>query len=230
MKYKAICFDIDGTLYPVKRLNSMMTKKFFFHPVLMKKYDRMRISFRKYQNDFKAIGLEKASLRERELAIFQKEFGVSTEKAEKIITGKFYSKLEKLYSGLPKCQERADTLKALKKQGYKIGVFSDWPLYSKLKQLGCAKYIDFAASSDDVGYLKPDSHCFEYLLYNLKVKPSEVLYVGDSYEKDILGACKAGLDAVLVEAKKGVKYKEPIKVFENWNDFDSWILNLAEEN
>ena len=101
--------------------------------------------------------------------------------------------------------------------------------------MGLSKYVDFATSSTNVGYLKPNIHCFEYLLYNVGTKPSETLYVGDSYTKDVVGAFNAGLDAVLVNAKEKQvkeatkKYTLACGVFSSWLDFDAWLSEKLED-
>ena len=114
-------------------------------------------------------------------------------------------------------------------------MFTDFPLFGKLEGMGLDGYVDFSASSDDVGFLKPDSHCFEYLLYNLKLERNDVLYVGDSYSKDIAGACNAGIDAVLVNVKQSElrdaaeRFPLAKEVFCNWKDFDAWLASGLEE-
>ena len=102
-------------------------------------------------------------------------------------------------------------------------------MQSKLKNLN----FDAAA---DAGFLKPDAHCFEYLLYNLKMDAKDVLYVGDSYSKDIMGASAAGLDAVLVNVRpsemKDASGRFPLAkaVFCSWNDFDKWLTAILEDD
>ena len=108
-------------------------------------------------------------------------------------------------------------------------------LFEKLKSMSLSDLVDFYASSDDIGFLKPDTHCFEYLLYNLKMEAKDVLYVGDSYDKDIVGANSAGMDAVLVNVErselKDAKTRYPLAkaVFCRWKDFDAWLATGMED-
>ena len=94
--------------------------------------------------------------------------------------------------------------------------------------MGLDKYVDFGASSDDAGFLKPDAHCFEYLLYNLKMESSDVLYVGDSYVKDIVGSHNAGIYAVLVNVKPS-DYPLAKEVFGSWKELDAWLASGMED-
>ncbi|MCK6462080.1 MAG: HAD family hydrolase [Planctomycetes bacterium] len=53
--------------------------------------------------------------------------------------------------------------------------------------------IDFVVSSADVKARKPDPAIFEAALGRLGLPAGDVWFVGDSYEKDVLGAAAAGL-------------------------------------
>ena len=191
MDYKAVCFDIDGTLYPAKVMNRRLLALGLRHPVFAMKYNRMRRSYRELQGGFEDDpSLKDASLRVREATILQKNYGI--------------------------CEKKD------------IGVVED--RLEKLGSMGLSKYVDFAASSENVGFLKPSVHCFEHLLYNMDLKPCEVLYVGDSYSKDVAGAYNAGIDAVLVNAKGGAdRYPLACGVFSTWADFDGWLSGRMED-
>lgn len=243
MKYKAICFDIDGTLYPIGTMNRRIFRLSVFHPLFGLKYRKTRHEFRRHQASFR----QNIPFRWREAMIVRNGTGAEGEDvfSEESFRAKYgstygrlnrwvYDKMGKLYEKTVPFKGVAETFAKIKNNGLKIGVFTDFPLFHKLQAMDLEKYVDFAASSDDVGYLKPDTHCFEYLLYNLKMDPQDVLYVGDSYEKDIVGATAAGLDAVLVNVKGYVpgddKAKYPLAeaVFGTWDEFDRWISDLLE--
>ena len=51
-------------------------------------------------------------------------------------------------------------------------------------------------TSQNSGYKKPDSRIFEYALKKIKAVPQECLMIGDSFQSDIVGATRAGIDAV----------------------------------
>jgi putative hydrolase of the HAD superfamily len=52
---------------------------------------------------------------------------------------------------------------------------------------------DLAASAEDVGYLKPNPEPFIYVADKLDVPVRNILYVGNHYDYDILGANKVGM-------------------------------------
>ncbi len=240
MAYKAVCFDIDGTLYPVKVMNSRILRISIKHPILGMKYRKNRKEFRRCQASFK----QKVPFTWREAMIMQNGTGEEPSEAFEESTYRrtydklvklVYAPMERLYRTTRTYDGVRKTFQRIKDHGLKIGVFTDFPLFEKLKGMNLDDLVDFAASSDDVGYLKPDTHCFEYLLYNLKMGPKDVLYVGDSYDKDIKGAMAAGVDAVLVNVKDPEKTdltgRSPLAkaVFRTWKEFDTWLTAIMED-
>lgn len=243
MKYKAICFDIDGTLYPIGVMNRRIFRLSAVHPVFGLKYRKARREFRRHQATF----TREIPFRWREAAIVQNGTGEEpkqefSEESFRKLYGKAYDRLDKwAYRKMERLYERtepfagvASTLEKIRNNGLKVGVFTDFPLFRKLEGMELASLVDFAASCDDAGFLKPDTHCFEYLLYNLKMGPQDVLYVGDSYEKDIVGANASGIDAVLVNvrglkpADAEKKYPLAKAVFGTWAEFGKWLTALLE--
>lgn len=240
MPYKAICFDIDGTLYPPRTMHRRLLRLYLRHPLFCRQYNRIRAEFRRHQASFEkkiplrwreAIILKTKSGREPE-AFSQEDFRTEYDRLEK----KFYGPMGRMYEKTAPFGGVRGTFEKIRSKGLKIGVFTDWPLYAKLKGMGLEDLVDFACSSDDTGFLKPDTHCFEYLLYNLNVRPEDVLYVGDSYVKDVAGAAGAGIDAVLVNVSRSdlkdctSRYPLAKAVFSDWKDFDCWLSARLEEN
>nr|CAB3252230.1 haloacid dehalogenase-like hydrolase domain-containing protein 3 [Phallusia mammillata] len=80
-----------------------------------------------------------------------------------------------------------------------------------LKNAGLAKFIDFVITSHEAGYEKPDPKIFQQAIdhaNNLKnpnqsnVFIKHLLHIGDSHEKDYLGAIKCGAQALLIDNDK----------------------------
>ena len=225
IKYKAICFDIDGTLYP----KSLMNKRLFIlglrHPLFSLKYNKMRRQLRKCQDTLSG------SLMSKEATVICKNMGKGNKEdiVCKHLEAWIYEPMKKLYRSTKPFDGVLETFKIIKEKGLKIGLFSDFPLFNKLESMGLASYVDYALSSENVGFLKPSVHCFENLLYNIGVEPAEALYVGDSYDKDVVGARGAGIDAILVNVRGSVKdYPLANEVFESWEGFEKWLLKSLE--
>ena len=78
--------------------------------------------------------------------------------------------------------------------------------------------IDFTVMSYDVGYEKPDKRIFEAAEGLLATLPAaagtetsswDKLYVGDEYEKDVVGARNAGWSSVLLSESGSIEGELP---------------------
>lgn len=67
----------------------------------------------------------------------------------------------------------------------------------KLVKLGLGKLPHMLVTSEEVGAEKPDRKMFETVLEKLDVPADEAVMIGDSAEKDILGARKVGIHGIL---------------------------------
>ena len=104
-----------------------------------------------------------------------------------------------------------DALSEFEKMGIKMYVlsnsgFSAEALAVPLDKFGIGQYFKKIWSSADFGRIKPDRAFFEMAIqYVLKDNPGEsrdrIVFVGDIYESDIVGATNAGLDAIWINSK-----------------------------
>ena len=65
--------------------------------------------------------------------------------------------------------------------------------HRKIAALGFAGVLDAMVTSEEAGVEKPNPKIFLDCLHKLQIKPQEALYIGDSFERDIIGAHAAGL-------------------------------------
>ena len=72
-----------------------------------------------------------------------------------------------------------------------------------LEEEGIAEYFDAMVFSDEVGVRKPDPRIFHLVTKRLKVKPFEVVHVGDNLKSDVWGAKNAGFKTVHLSCKVG---------------------------
>ena len=86
-------------------------------------------------------------------------------------------------------------------RGLTQGVVSDWgtELVQLLHAHQVTRHLDFVVASAAVGTAKPHPDIFRYALARADLKPSDVLYVGDSYVSDVLGARTVGIAGVLLD-------------------------------
>ena len=98
---------------------------------------------------------------------------------------------------------RADVIEVLshlKSQGLKIGLVSNctpaapviWP------DTPLASLFDVAVFSSSVGILKPDSRVYLLATKELGVQPEDCIYVGNGGSQELTGAAKVGMTPVLI--------------------------------
>ena len=78
----------------------------------------------------------------------------------------------------------------------KVGVVSNGFVdiqYYKLEAIGIKNFLDCIILSDEVGIRKPNPKIFLKAAECLDINTGNCLYVGDSYEYDIIGSKKAGM-------------------------------------
>jgi HAD superfamily hydrolase (TIGR01509 family) len=97
--------------------------------------------------------------------------------------------------------ETADTLRALRGAGLRLGLLTNASLPMRIRDVeldafGLKTLLDVRVSAADVGRLKPHPAPFLYILDRLGVKPREGVFVGDLPSVDITGAQGVGMRAV----------------------------------
>jgi len=88
------------------------------------------------------------------------------------------------------------TLRALRKRGYKLWIVTDAPglkAWIRLASTGLGNEFDRVVTFDDTHEQKSTGKPLDFALRELKLKPDEVLVVGDSGSRDIAPARKRGL-------------------------------------
>ena len=95
------------------------------------------------------------------------------------------------------------TLLRLREMGLKLGIVSDAPklkAWLRLTGIGLADFFDAVLTVDDVeGKTKPHPMPFREITKKLKVKPEEIIFIGDNPSRDIKGANQAGMHTVLAK-------------------------------
>lgn len=71
----------------------------------------------------------------------------------------------------------------------------------KLEQLGISSQFETIVYAGDDTEYKPNPEPFERALREGKVTPDDALYVGDSFDSDVLGATAVGIDTVWVSTE-----------------------------
>jgi len=97
-----------------------------------------------------------------------------------------------------------EVLGELKNRGYRLHVLSNnssiLPL--QLELIDTTDYFDTISWSEEMGVEKPDPRIFELVLERIGTGPGEAVYVGDSFEADVLGAEAAGITPIHADHRR----------------------------
>ena len=82
-------------------------------------------------------------------------------------------------------------------QRLRVGLVSNYPcgeaIRRSLKRVGIGDFLDPVVVSGEVGFVKPHPAPFTAALERLALAPEKVLFVGDRWDVDLLGARNAGM-------------------------------------
>jgi putative hydrolase of the HAD superfamily len=209
-QFSALAFDLDGTLYPnyrfYMRLIPFLLNEQRYLRAFGKARDRLRAETEHqeagHQDALKEAGQYSGTLYQRQaryMAEILKKDPVFLEKrTEKII----YRGWEPLFNKIKLFPFVKQTLNTLRENGIKLGLLSDFPPETKIDNLGLSGYWDTVLCSETIGRLKPDPLPFQELCRAMAFPPEKILYVGNSFSYDVLGAQRAGMKAAWVIPKR----------------------------
>ena len=134
----------------------------------------------------------------------------------------------------PGVKEMLDGLKA---RGYRIGVISNnaslYNVFNVLEQYGIRDYMEDVTVSSITGYRKPHPELFRISMRQMRCKPENCVYMGDTVSRDIIGAKRAGFGKAVqiysfltAQKDEGIPIAEaekPDVVIQNFEEFLAWL-------
>ena len=193
MKYKAVVFDLDGTLYNQTKLRLNMAMRLGIYYVchfwkakelfVLKYFREVRDKWE--DNDAKLYEY-----------IADKK-NVSPEYVKRVVMKWIYDNPLDL---LTKCrnEELYSYISSLKNAGIPVIIFSDYPIEDKIKALQIEPDGMYCPGDERNIELKPSPMGLNLILNDLALAPSGILMVGDRDIKDGESARRAGIDYYIV--------------------------------
>ena len=124
-----------------------------------------------------------------------------------------------------------ETLQALKDRGYHLGVISNnaslYNVFNVLDDYGIRGFMEDVTVSSVTGYRKPHPEIFRISLRQMRVKPEECVYVGDTVSRDIIGPKRVGF-AKAVQIRSFLSAKKDVDVASDAERPDHVIGSLME--
>jgi len=203
----AIMFDAGGTLIDVRPTREEIFIRVLSEHGITTKHEKVACSI---ADADRRLDARFAELEAKDEPRFWREFdelvlanlGVKTNIKE--ISGdlseSFRETMQKV-EGWTDYPDVRPALERLRRRDFRLGVVSNaTDLLNKVfRNLDLSKYFDFVIVSDEVGVRKPSPRIFTMAAEKAGVSPSRSIYLGDKPTVDILGATRAGMNAILVD-------------------------------
>lgn len=111
-----------------------------------------------------------------------------------------------------------EVLAALRKDGYKIGLISDCTGEIPLvwDETPFADLFDVKIFSCVAKIKKPDPRIYQMATDELRVKPEECLYIGDGSSQELTGALKVGMHPVRIRDPKDLDEEQFMEREDDW--------------
>jgi putative hydrolase of the HAD superfamily len=108
---------------------------------------------------------------------------------------------DNLWSDMP--EEVPGSLRRLRDAGYRLALVSNAEpnLRKRIAAAGIEPFLETLVISAEVGSEKPDRAIFDEALRRMSVAAERTVHVGDFYSIDVVGARRAGITPVLLDAK-----------------------------
>ena len=201
MKYKAVIFDLFGTLvdnFSLQEYDSVLNEMI---SILKAPHDEF---FALWYQAGKSLSVGKFRTLEDNLKFISRELNVSFTPSQiqcacnvRVDPVKLMDFVARAMAPKPDAME---TLARLKSDGYKIALLSNcdteppvtWP------RTPFAPYFDATIFSSTCGLEKPDPRIYRLATEKLGVKAEVCLYIGDGNNNELTGAAEAGMRPVLI--------------------------------
>ena len=211
-RVRGVVFDVDGTLYHQAPLRAIMAalllvsapadpKRLMRQMRVVRAYRCAQEMLRRPQADSEERVPGNIDLARRQILAAAGLCGEPPAMVAEAVRQWFYRRPLPL---LPLVRRRRliPTLAALAAEGYRLGVYSDYPARDKLDALGVGAYfpVVVTAGQSDIGAFKPAAVGFRVTARRMGISPRHLLYVGDRASVDGAGATCAGMQVVIIES------------------------------
>jgi putative hydrolase of the HAD superfamily len=225
-----IFFDLDDTLLDDLAAKNHYMPKLYHHFIDCIKYNenefyaKWKEAVPKYHNKYTNGEM---TFEEQRAKRVQEAFGNSDLPESKVseVVKVFDKYFKEGWKPFPDTNRILNFLKSFRKGIITNG--SSKQQNEKIDILGIRNYFECILISEEVGISKPDERIFKMGCDRLDCSPSECLYIGDSWEIDVLGSNNASMKPIWFN-----RYKKPIPepiegllIIEELNEIEKIIAN-----
>jgi 2-haloalkanoic acid dehalogenase type II len=208
LKVRAICFDLDNTLWDVwpviiraeQRMYDFLAQR-YPRVVASLTIERMRSAREQTAAAHPQMAHDFTFLRKQTLREHAREFGYAEAMVEEAFDAFIQARNEvDLYD---------DVLPALAELRARYRLFTASNGNADLVKIGLAHFFERTVAARHVGALKPDPAIFHKVIEGTDLQPRDVVYVGDDPHLDVAGARGAGMEAIWID-RQGVPWPAEI--------------------
>ncbi|KAM0307932.1 hypothetical protein HYE67_000379 [Fusarium culmorum] len=195
-------FDLDDTLHEFRKASRAATTHCLNHianksqPTLRDLQDRYAIILKQGTAEAFTDGKTSHDYRRARFTATLSHFGLDH---DDVCIDELLNTYERvLVDNLTLKPGATSLLQAIKGSGRKIAVITEGPQDAQeraVRDLGIEQYVDFLATTNYFGVAKT-SGLFSKVLEHLNVQPHDMVFIGDSQERDIEPATKEGIYAI----------------------------------
>lgn len=208
MRMDTIIFDVDDTLYDQAQSFHKTVRKLFQEPFSDEEIDQLYKASRKYSEIlFDKSGTGEISQFEWQtgrIRLACKDFNIPIDMEKATIFHETYVTEQKNITLFPEVEE---LLNVLYKEGKQLGILTNGEekhQAMKIEQLSLSRWIpaEMTFISGTIGHAKPKREVFDFIEQKLSLDQTKTVYIGDNFEKDIIGAKQAGWQAIWMNHRK----------------------------
>lgn len=208
MRVDTIIFDVDDTLYDQAQSFHKTVRKLFQEPFSDEEINQLYKASRKYSEilfDQSETGeISQFEWQTGRIMAACKDFNIPIDTEKATIFHETYVTEQKNITLFPEVEE---LLNFLYEEGKQLGILTNGEekhQAMKIKQLGLSRWIpaEMTFISGMIGHAKPKREVFDYIEQNLDLDQTKTVYIGDNFEKDIIGAKQAGWQAIWMNHRK----------------------------
>ena len=229
MKYKAVIFDLFGTLvdnFSLSGYQSVLAEMARVVEAPPSEFQRLWLDSYQERN----TGAHPTP--QYSIKYICKRLNIETTDAQ--VEKAANIRLEYTLKSLQPRPDSIATIKQLQAQGYKTGLISDCtgdiPMVWEKTQF--ASIFDVTVFSCEVGTKKPDPRIYRIATDDMGIKPQDCLYIGDGGSGELTGAREIGMHSVLVRDPSETYETIFMEREENWDGpkiaYLREVLNLVK--
>lgn len=213
MQYKAIIFDLYGTLVPI------FSRK-VYDPIMVKMADILNVPYQEFWK------IKTETIKDRSLGYHSAEDHIkdignrlnvsvnNTQIEDIIVISNDFTR-----NSLKPEPEVLQALDQLKSKGLLLGLITNCnkSVPTLYPNSPLAEYIDVSVFSCEEHIKKPSPRIYEIASDRLNVKPKKCIYVGDGSSEELTGATNVGMLPILKRTDLSDAYDPHRPDVENWN-------------